>query len=621
MFLTAILVIPLFASEPKALIQKTDVPTTLREIFAYHVENTSLNKAVARRSLKVYIEQFDPYKMYLLEGEIEPFLSLSDSEIQKFVKDFAKGNYSQFDKLDHVIQNSIIRSRAIRHRLKEKLLSSSEPWHAVSHIDYPGYPKTPAEHEARLAYYFGKWLEKQVQSDPELFASKERLEKTFALWDNRRIRDEKTYIYQDYAGNNLPDQQREHYFSLHVLKAVVRSLDAHSSYYSPDEASDFRAMLKKQLSGVGVVLTEDIGGVKVADLLLGGPAEKSGQINIGDYLVEVDGKSMVSVPFEEVLSQMKGKTGSSVSLGFTRGESVRYTLQLTREKIVMDSDRLTFDFEPHGDGIIGKIQLPSFYDNGDKVSAERDFRIALRELKAYGKLYGLVIDMRDNAGGFLTQAVKIAGLFIPKGVIVISKYRDGEVRYSRDVDGRLYFTGPLVLLTSKASASAAEIVAAALKDYGAALIVGDERTYGKGSMQYQTITEEDASIYYKVTVGRYYTISGKSTQIEGVHADIVVPSKYHPYNIGEKFLEFPLSGDQLNNKELAHIKALPTIKPLNSLEKILPTLKANSEARIAKNENFQLFLQSSAQDHGIDDLQMIESTQILKDVLFLQASQ
>jgi carboxyl-terminal processing protease len=269
-------------------------------------------------------------------------------------------------------------------------------------------------------------------------------------------------------------------------------------------------------------------------------------------------------------------------------------------------------------------------------------REALRRLKVNGKIRGVVLDLRENLGGFLNQAVKVAGLFINSGVIVISKYAQGELQYLRDIDGRVYYTGPLLVLTSKASASAAEIVAQALQDYGAALVVGDERTYGKGSIQYQNVTERGPSTFFKVTVGKYYTVSGRSTQIEGVKADIVVPTEYSVYNIGERFLEYPLKNDRLPSayveplseadKKKEHWwqrRSTPQMHPQQSLwVQICPQLKASSAMRLEKNKNFQSFLKSlkpqttlqKAENWGGADLQMEEAVNILKDMIIQQTS-
>jgi carboxyl-terminal processing protease len=309
----------------------------------------------------------------------------------------------------------------------------------------------------------------------------------------------------------------------------------------------------------------------------------------------------------------------------------------------MQDDRLQTDDMPFGDGLIGKLTLSSFYESGTESSCEKDLREAIRSLKQKGNLKGLVLDLRENTGGFLNQAVKVVGLFISSGVIVISKYAEGEVQYLRDIDGRVYYNGPLVVLTSKVSASAAEIVAQALQDYGAALVVGDERTYGKGTIQYQTVTDQDATAFFKVTVGRYYTVSGRSTQIEGVKGDIHVPTIYAPYNIGERFLEFPLSSDQVpaayidplsdldpKSKRWFQKNYLPNLqKKESNWVKMLSTLKTNSGFRLEHDANFKLFLENSASierasnrrnaflktNWGIEDLQMREAINILRDMI------
>ena len=305
----------------------------------------------------------------------------------------------------------------------------------------------------------------------------------------------------------------------------------------------------------------------------------------------------------------------------------------------MEEERLLDKSEPFADGFIGKLTLPSFYESTSASSCESDLREGIKLLKRQGNLKGVVLDMRENLGGFLNQAIKVTGLFITSGVVVISKYAQGEVQYMRSIDPRVYYNGPLVILTSKASASAAEIVAQALQDYGVALIVGDERTYGKGTIQYQTVTDDEAAAFFKVTVGRYYTVSGRSTQIEGVQADIVVPTAFSPYNIGERYLEYPLSNDHVPSvyhDQLLDIDGqaklwfqknyLPYIQKKESVwHKMLSKLQANSAHRLSHDPNFKLFLKQlkeepleEGQNWGVEDLQMAEAVSIVKDMIMLQ---
>lgn len=227
----------------------------------------------------------------------------------------------------------------------------------------------------------------------------------------------------------------------------------------------------------------------------------------------------------------------------------------------------------------------------------------------------------------------------------------GETKYLRSIDNKVYFDGPLVILTSKASASAAEIVALALQDYGRAVIVGDKKTYGKGSIQYQTVTDHNAKAHYKVTVGKYYTVSGRSAQIEGVKADIVVPTEYYCHKIGEEFLEYPLDNDKVaaayedrltdidsKSKPWFEKNYIPFLqKKQDRWLNMLSDLKKNSVFRLEHDLNYALFYEgiqnyvkaqessspfslSKKTNWGVEDLQMAEAVNILKDMVILNGN-
>lgn len=610
------------------------VRPNMEVIFGYHVEHKEFSPLIVKRSFKTYIEQFDYEKLYLLKGEVERFLNLSEQDIEKIISNFKKDKLDHYFILNAYIEQSIERQRRLRYKAVEEILNGKASG-SMPADGYTDYAHTEQElYQRILSKYYRLITSREKKLGVEF--SKDRKEKLYSIYDKRIKRMESFYFTLDEEENPVAQTKMEHYQALHILKAITKSLDSHSSYYSYEEAADLKASLKKQFQGIGVVLREGEEGVFVADMIQGGPAFNSKKVQIGDYLISIDGKNIQDCCFEDILAYLRGEEGSFVELKLKREGATSFIVQLKREKVLLNEDRLTYSYEPHGNGWIGKIVLPGFYDNGEGVSSERDLREAIKELKAKGALHGLVIDLRENSGGFLTQAVKVAGLFITKGIIVISKYSDGEIRYMRDIDGRLYYEGPLVLLTSKASASAAEIVAQALQDYGVAVIVGDERTYGKGSMQYQTVTEENPQAFYKVTVGRYYTISGRSTQIEGVKADIVVQTIFSPYNIGERYLEYPISRDVLEIENLIGDKTssksfqkkyLPNLQIQETIwKKMLPTLKANSEKRLAKDPNYQLFLKKirgEAQNlkrnssFGQEDLQFKEAVNIVKDMIQL----
>ncbi len=612
-----------------------DVRATMEKIFHYHVESKSLSPQVVRRSFKLYLEQFDPEHFYLLKGEAENFLSPNDQTVNEVIQAYQGHDLHHFLSLNQIIQVSIQRARALRARIRMKLADNPElVLKKVPSSGLQGYAHSSTELEARLE-------SQMVREIHQALKKKGIKEVSPALLERIVAHREKQYIHFEQEYMEMETKQKNHQLTFHVLKALAKSLDAHTGYYSPKEAYEMRSSLKKQFAGVGVVLQEDFDGVFIQQLIEGGPAKKSGKIHIGDQLVTIDGKDVSKISFAESLDLMKGRPGEKVKLGINRAldRGAPESVQLIREKIVMNDDRIQVDHETIEEGIIGKVTVPSFYDNGEHVSVEKDLKEAIRTLKAEGNLCGLVLDFRENGGGFLNQAIKVAGMFVNGGLIVVSKYANDEVSYARDVDGRQFFDGPVVILISKASASAAEVVAQALQDYGVAIVVGDETSYGKGTMQFQTLTDENAKIFFKVTVGRYYTASGRSPQIHGVKADIVVPTLFSPYNIGERYLEFPLAGDQLSGElcdSLMSMKAgsyrnrpthvVPYLQPRETKwRQMISELKSKSFERIDKSENFQEFLkQTRAKKKGLSlsvqrsgDLQMEESVAIVKDMVKL----
>lgn len=609
-----------------------DVRNSMEEMFSYHVETREMTPALIKRSFKIYIDQFDPQKIYLTQSEVKPFLELSSSQIESIVNHYYSDDYPEYATLNKTIVQAIQRARKWREELYADFLSKGEAV-SVSNSDISSqYSSSPnqlrKQLRAQLIHLFK--MENRAQ-DPQ-FWTLERRQKICALFEKRFAHYEDSYLHSPEKG--------EHYFSMHILKAMARGLDAHTSFFSPEEASDMRSSLEKQFEGVGIVLREGLDGIEISDLVKGGPAARSGKILIGDILVEIDGRPVVSASYYDVLNQLKGDGRKDIALGFKRsanGSESFVKVDLKREKIIMEDERLVFNAEPFADGIIGKLTLPSFYESSDSSSCEADIREALRTLKKKGKILGLVLDLRNNLGGFLSQAVKVSGLFMTSGVVVISKYAEGEIQYLRNLDPRIHYSGPLVILTSKLSASAAEIVAQALQDYGVGIVVGDERTYGKGTIQYQTVTDTSAASFFKVTVGRYYTVSGRSTQIEGVEADIRVPTPYSAYKIGERYLEYALKNDQIspayadplsdvptNNKLWFQKNYLPYLQKKESAwVQMVPKLKTNSSYRLQHDADFQVFLKKLDNadgefDVGVNDLQMSEAVSIVKDMINLK---
>jgi len=632
--------VPSFAKPP--LLASKDIQETMSQLFEYHIDKKEMSTVLLERSLKIYLKQFDPSHSYLLQEEAAPFTQPSEQSLKKMLTEYKKNQFSHYFSLNQKIQESIQRARTWRRNWEQNPVQLVENAKKIERekVRDEKYSLTLAELKERHYRRFVEFLSLHIKEFESQVTGKEA--KIVALCEKQLASMENEYLGVNEQNQPLPVTELEHFVVLRILKSLANSLDAHTSYYSPEEAYAVKVQLEKGMCGIGVVLREGLEGITIQDLITGGPADKSGKIKKGDTIVEIDGESVKNQSFHRVLENMKGKEGSKTTLGLLRQEATQpefVRVELVRSKIVLPDQRVDIQSEPYGDGIIGKITLHSFYEGDDGISSEKDLKKAIEKLRDNGPLYGLVLDLRENTGGFLSQSVKVTGLFITSGVVVISKYSDSSMKYYRTVEGERFYDGPLIVLISKGSASAAEIVAQAIKDYGVGIVVGDEQTYGKGTIQHQTITSEGPPAFFKVTIGRYYTVSGKSTQIDGVKADIVVPSVINFEEIGEAFLEYPLPSDWVDSvyeDSLSDVDPiarrwfqkyyLPNLQPkLTYWDKILPTLRENSTRRLQQNKNFQLFLKKVKEEvkpietisFGTNDMQMEEAVNVLKDMIMM----
>lgn len=645
----------IYAAEDKELLKTTDVNRIMTEIFDKHVDKKKMSGTIVGTSFKVYINQFDPQRVYLLESEVAPYLNMSDTDLNLITTQYNSNLFPAYIKLNDVIQKAIKRERIIRADLLEdrrNLFNEASNDHNRRYPPYSTFAKTPEELRERVKQSYLAFINSERQRYGDVAVSKYQ-DKLLDEYEENLRYSENPYLYLKDNGEPMTVSSKENAFALRLLKALASGLDSHTTVYNPSEAFDMRVRLEKGINGIGINLRETPKGYFVAQLIKNSPAEKNGKIHLQDQLLSVNGVKVNDLDFGEVMKLMQGNKGDVVELLLAREGASNYKVKLTKEPIILDEDRVKYAAENYGNGIIGIIRLDSFYSSQTGFNSEQDVRDAILQLEKQGNLRGLILDMRKNSGGFLTQAVKVAGLFITDGVIVISKYSNGDQKLYRDMDGKKTYEGPLVILTSKLTASAAEIVAQSLQDYGVAIIVGDERTYGKGTIQSQTVTDEGGGSYFKVTVGKYYTVSGKTPQLKGVKADILVPSQFSHENIGEEYLDYSLSQDKI---EPAYHDTLQDVDPnlknwymkyyIPNLQhktdfwtNMLPSLRKNSEYRITRNPSYQVFIQGQGrplpsamiEDDELeakivkpnlpseDDLQLREAINIVKDMVYLES--
>lgn len=301
-----------FCSE--ASLKKTDINKVMDQFFSIHVEQDRMNEQIIKRAFRVYIERFDGEKLYLLQREVTPYLNMSDSEARRIMARYNNKDFSDFEKLNKTIQNAIVRHRFIRQQIQRDLLSK-EIVGINSPTSYSSYSTDEKELYNRVNNRVAAFLE-AIDKKWDL-SSLNRKEKAFSLFEKRISRSEGHYLFKDSRGVEFSPSQKEHYLTLHILKAFSKSLDTHTAFFSDEEAYQMRTSLQKKFEGVGVVLTEGIDGVVISDIIKGGPADLSGKIEVDDLLVEVNGKSLNTLAFEEVMDLLK-KSSMEIQLGLVR---------------------------------------------------------------------------------------------------------------------------------------------------------------------------------------------------------------------------------------------------------------------------------------------------------------
>ncbi len=391
------------------------------------------------------------------------------------------------------------------------------------------------------------------------------------------------------------------------LAALAQTYDPHSEYLSKADLKNFSINMGLSLVGIGAMLRTEDGYAKIESLVPGGPAQRHGNVKVGDRITAVsqgaaDFQDVRDMRLDKVVEMIRGKKGTKVRLLMIPADaadpSKRKTIELVRDEIKLKDQEARADIiikkDRNGEPVkLGWITLPSFYADMERhqKSTTKDVVALLNRLKKE-KIGGLVIDLRRNGGGSLEEAISLTGLFLKSGPIVQTKGSNGNIVVSSDPDPGIAYSGPLVVLTSRQSASASEIFAAALQDYGRALIVGDKNTFGKGTVQ--TILEigrftsllgsgsqEDGAL--KLTIQKFYRVAGGSTQLNGVASDVVIPSLTDLPEYGEGSLKNALPYDEVPKARYT----LWTEQPSAYLEE----LKRRSQARVKENPEFNYVME------------------------------
>lgn len=612
-----------------------DTKVKIDEILRAHVTYQSLSNEIIKRAFINYLEEVDPGKTYFIQDEILKWTSPSDDFLTQTLKEVKKEDFSAFVEIHNTLLKAIE-----RRALLEAEISNVELPTDVKHTEFKDITWVTSSEDLKLRLLRIKAL--QLGTAEKL--NQETKDQFIQRLTRRRLNREGEL-------NAVSNHEKAQLVLSYVLKSVSSSLDSQTAYFTPSEANQFMIQVQQRLFGIGAQLRDDLNGLTVMRLIEGGPAGLGAKLKVADKIIAVDQEPIVGMDITEAVELIRGQQGTTVTLTVLRevGEEgskkeEKLDIDIIRAEVVLKETRLESSYVPFGDGVIGVFHLFSFYQD-NKSSSAGDLTKEINDLKSKYNVKGIILDLRNNAGGLLEQAVAVTGLFISKGVVVSVKDNTGDTKRLRNVENKKLWDGPLIVLTNKTSASASEIVAQTLQDYGRAIVVGDKFTYGKGT--FQTFTLESAHYgkvnpkgEYKVTRGRYYTVSGKSPQLVGVAADIEVPGVFSQMDIGEKFAKFPLETDFINASFEDDLSDVPSIhrnqvkklynfnlQPiLTTYQPYLENLKANSQSRIENSKNYQSFLKEIAkkdyygepsEEFGINDLQMEETVNVMKDLIFM----
>ena len=539
-----------------------------------------------------YIKAIDPQKRFLLKSDIEKFDQyklLIDDQIKSSSIDFFNLTYETLMlRVDEVESFYIdILDNPFDFNIDEDLNTDFEQldyavglndkisiWRKrlkLSTLDGFATKKIVQEEKGSIDD-----SENELKSDVEL-----EIESRNAILENLK----------DFFNFN-DDLERKDWFSIY-LNSIVNQFDPHTVYLAPQAKDVFDQNISGRFQGIGARLLKKNQQVEIAEIIIGGPVWRDKLLNVGDLILGVSQNpdeepvDISIMKLSDAVDLIKGEKGTKVYLMVKRVDGGIEQVEITRDIVELEETYAKSSLIYQESKKFGFITLPSFYidfnDYGQRNAAS-DIKKEILKLKNEN-VNGIIMDLRGNGGGSLKTAVDITGFFIDKGPVVQVKSIGGRKEVLKDTDPSVIWDGPLVILVNEFSASASEILAAALQDYNRAIIIGSKQTYGKGTVQNVLSLNQFISGntygelgFIKLTTDKFYRISGGSTQLEGVKSDIVLPNRYSYVDIGERDLENPLSWDQINSANYS---------PLNKQLYYDKSLE-NSKNRISKNEFFNI---------------------------------
>ncbi|MCP4053224.1 MAG: tail-specific protease [Mesoflavibacter sp.] len=525
-----------------------------------HFEPKTVDDAFSKEIFEDYLEQVDPLKRYFLKSDIDDFKKY-ETEIDDQLKAY---DISFFNA---VHERLIKRQEEAKSYYKEILekpfdFSKDEEYNAdYENLEYLKNKKQLKERwRQQLKFNTLSNYETLIEQQENDEAKEDNTEAPKSLTElEEEARNETLKALDNYFTDYIEDMERKDWFAMYV-NTIVEEYDPHTSYMAPVDKDRFDQQMSGKLEGIGARLQKKMDYIKIVELISGGPAWRDGQIEVGDVILKVrqgdekEAVSIVGMRIDDAIKLIKGPKGTDVVLTMKKVDGTIEDIKVTRDLVELEETYAKSSIVKKDDRIYGVINLPKFYvDFNDykERNAASDIKLEIERLKEEG-IEGLVLDLRNNGGGSLKTVVDMAGLFIEDGPIVQVRETGSEKEVLKDTDRSITWDGPLVIMVNELSASASEILAAAMQDYKRAIIIGSKQTYGKGTVQnvldlnrmVRNSSHGDLGAL-KLTRQKFYRINGGSTQLEGVKSDIAVPDRYSFIDIGERDQENPLPWDKI----------------------------------------------------------------------------
>ncbi len=564
----------------------------MQNLKVLHFAPKDINDDFSEKVFDLYIKRLDGGKKFLIQSDIDELKKMNHS----IDEDINAGTFTFFDKSLEIITNRIdeaktyytdILSKPFDLNTNESVETDGEKLKfSKSKDDLKDAWRKSMQYNvlAKMSEMMDSQDKAKEKSDTVKIKSKEVLEV--------EARKKVMKTYDDYF-KRLKKFNRNDRLSMY-FNVITSIYDPHTEYFAPKDKAQFDASMSGQFFGIGAQLQEKDDYIKVTNIIAGTPSYRQGELKVGDFILKVaqgaaEPVDVADMPLEDVVQLIRGKKGTEVRLTVKKPDGSIIVIPIIRDIVVME-DTFAKSLILKGKKNIGYIKLPEFYDDFNGTggrSCSRDVKKELEKLKEEN-VDGVILDLRYNGGGSLNDVIEMAGLFIDKGPMVQIKTRTGAPEIKDDPDPSITYSGPLTIMVNSNSASASEIMAAAIQDYKRGVIVGTSpTTYGKGTVQ--RVYELDASLppsmaalkplgAVKVTMQKFYRINGGATQLKGVTPDIILPDPYYLLDLGEKETDYPMEWDEIASAKYKELK------PDYSISK----LRSNSAARLKNNPGFNI---------------------------------